>query len=212
LTAVSWSFTTSAPLSVPTALFEEVQKILADDAAAGDQFGYSVSISGDYAIVGAYREDAGGSNAGAVYIFNRTGTNTWDAGTKIVADDAAAGDYFGHSVSISGDYAVVGAHYEDGGGTNAGAGYIIESHITATPGTGEVSVKWDAVTDATSYNIYYAETSGVTTATGTKVADITGTSYTISGLTPATTYYFIVEADGPGGTALMTGEVSATTN
>ena len=99
-------------------------KIVASDAQAYDAFGCSVAISGDYAIVGAYGEDAGGSYAGAAYIFHRTGTNSWDGGVKIVASDAQAGDYFGTLVAISGDYTIVGASMEDAGGSNAGAAYI----------------------------------------------------------------------------------------
>ncbi len=103
-------------------------KITAPDAADSDLFGYSVSISGsisgDYIVVGAYSEDGAGTNRGAVYIYHRTGANTWDAGFKITAIDTQDNDEFGYSVSISGDYAIVGAPYEDGGGTDRGAAYI----------------------------------------------------------------------------------------
>lgn len=108
--------------------WDDGTKIIASDAQELDLFGYSVSIDGDYVIVGSYWEDDGGSNAGAAYIFNRTGTNAWDAGTKIVADDAHTNDWFGASVSIHGDYAVVGVEGYDGGDgdplANAGAVYI----------------------------------------------------------------------------------------
>ena len=99
-------------------------KIVATDLQAGDQFGKSVAISGDYVVVGANGEDAGGNAAGAAYIFHRTGTNTWDAGVKIVATDPQAYDEFGKSVAISGNYAVVGAYGESAGGSYAGAAYI----------------------------------------------------------------------------------------
>ncbi len=100
--------------------------IMPVDLAVRDAFGFSVAISGDYAIVGAYQEDEGGSNAGAAYIFQRTGPNTWDSGTKIMAADADAGEEFGKSVAISGNYAIVGAHLEDEGGSSAGAAYIFQ--------------------------------------------------------------------------------------
>ena len=106
-------------------------KIVAADRAADDRFGYSVAISGDYVVVGAYFEDedaAGGStltNAGSAYIFKRTGT-TWAQEAKIVASDRATNDQFGYSVAISGDYVVVGAYAEDedaaGGNTLSSAG------------------------------------------------------------------------------------------
>ncbi|MEM6398516.1 MAG: FG-GAP repeat protein, partial [Bacteroidota bacterium] len=121
--------------------YEELQKLVASDAEAGDGFGGSVSISGDYAIVGARLEDPsdgmGGtlSNAGAAYIFERSATG-WTQVQKLVASDAEASDGFGGSVSISGDYAIVGAAGEDPsdgmGGTfmSAGAAYIFERSAT----------------------------------------------------------------------------------
>src|SRR5210317_78261 len=102
-----------------TGVWGSEQKILGE--AAGDEFGKSVSISGDYAIVGAPYEDTGASSAGAAYIYTRSGT-TWGNEQKILGETAS--DLFGWSVSISGDYAIVGAQYEDTGGTNAGAAYI----------------------------------------------------------------------------------------
>lgn len=126
-------------------------KIVSSDLQAGDNFGWTVSISGDYAVVGAYNEAGGPGdplpNAGAAYIFHRTGTNTWDNGTKIVADDAQTLDRFGRSVSISGDYLVVGADAEDGGpgdpDTNAGAAYIFRRTGTNTWDTGTKIVAVD---------------------------------------------------------------------
>ncbi len=71
-------------------------KLTASDGAADDYFGYSVSISGDYAIVGAYYDDDSGSNSGSAYIFKRDGTS-WGEQAKITASDGAAGDLFGAS-------------------------------------------------------------------------------------------------------------------
>jgi hypothetical protein len=100
-------------------------KILAIDAQASDYFGEFVSISGDYAIIGANKEDTGGSKAGSAYIFKRTGVN-WAQEAKIQSADVAASDYFGSSVSISGDYAIVGATGVDGAGLNEGAVYVFK--------------------------------------------------------------------------------------
>jgi hypothetical protein len=115
-------------------------KITASIADANDQFGHSVAIDGDYAIVGVYRDDDKDSDAGAAYIFHRTGPgNTWDSRTKIVASDGASNDYFGWSVDISGDYAIVGAYAEDEGGfAAAGAAYVF--HRTGSPNS------WDSGT------------------------------------------------------------------
>ena len=98
-------------------------KIQASDKQASDNFGYSVSIDGDTIAVGAIYEDTGGSNAGAAYVFTGSGS-TWTQQAKLMASDKAADDYFGRSVSIDGDYVIVGATLEDTGGSNAGAAYI----------------------------------------------------------------------------------------
>ena len=98
----------------------------ASDAQASDKFGQSVSISGDgsYAIVGARGEN---SNAGAVYVFTRSGS-TWTQQAKLTASDAEANDQFGWSVSINPDatYAAVGARWfgRAGAAEKAGAAYI----------------------------------------------------------------------------------------
>ena len=99
------------------------QKIQASDKQAYDNFGTSVAIDddGNTAIVGAEYEGF----VGSAYIFTRSGT-TWSEQQKIQASDKQSADYFGHSVSISddGNTAIVGAWFEDTGGTNAGAAYI----------------------------------------------------------------------------------------
>ena len=108
--------------------YSEIIKATASDAAAYDYFGVSVSISGDYAIVGAYGNDDNGSNSGAVYIYKKDqgGTDTWGQVKKLTASDAAAGDYFGFSVFISGDDLIVGAYGNDDNGSNSGAVYIFK--------------------------------------------------------------------------------------
>ena len=105
--------------------WNEEAKLIAGDGKASEFFGASVSISGDYAIVGAeYAEEGGNSNQGSAYIFVRNET-TWTEEAKLLAQDGAAGDRFGVSVSISGDYAVIGSFYDDvDGNTDQGSAYI----------------------------------------------------------------------------------------
>jgi hypothetical protein len=118
--------------------WNEVQKIVPSDRAAGDGFGNSVGISANYTIIGAEGEDEdtlGGNtliSAGSAYIFERDENGNWNELQKLVAHDRSATDYFGYSISISCDYAVVGATYEDednlGQNTmnDAGSAYIFE--------------------------------------------------------------------------------------
>ena len=102
-------------------------KIQASDKQQGDAFGRELGISsdGNTVIAAAWSEDTGGSQAGAVYIFTRSGT-TWSQQAKIQASDKQAFDNFGKSVAISydGSTSIVGAMAEDAGVTNTGAAYI----------------------------------------------------------------------------------------
>jgi hypothetical protein len=100
--------------------------IQASDKQSGDSFGKYVSISGDgnTVIVAAEGEDTGADNAGAAYIFTRSGT-TWSQQAKIQASDAEAGDNFGKpSISGDGNTVIVGAIREDTIDTDAGAAYL----------------------------------------------------------------------------------------
>ena len=115
----------------------------ASNAEGGDQFGSSVSVLGATLVVGALAENssAGGGeadnsvqDAGAAYVFVRTGT-TWTQQAYLKASNAGTGDRFGDSVGISGDTLVVGAKGEDSsaaGGeadnsaNGAGAVYVIK--------------------------------------------------------------------------------------
>ncbi len=98
-------------------------KLTAMGAAAGDNFGFSVSVDGDTAVVGAYQDDDAGSTSGSAYVFTRSGS-TWTQQAKLTAADAATGDHFGFSVAVSGDTAVVGARFDDFRATNSGSAYI----------------------------------------------------------------------------------------
>jgi len=101
----------------------EQDKLLASDGATGDYFGVSVSIDGDYAIIGAHRDDDNGEDSGSAYIFTRSGT-TWNQQDKLIPSDGAAEDLFGNSVSIDGDYAIIGAFWDDDNGDLSGSAYI----------------------------------------------------------------------------------------
>lgn len=104
--------------------FAQQAKLTASDAAASDRFGSDVAVSGNTAVVGASQDDhAAGTDAGAAYVFFRSGT-VWSQQAKLVASDAAGSDFFGTSVAISGDTIVVGAFFSDNGGTDAGAAYV----------------------------------------------------------------------------------------
>ena len=107
--------------------WRQVAKLLASDGAADDHLGYAVSISGDTVVVGAYGDDDNGDASGSAYVFVKpaegwSGMLSEDA--KLLTSDAAAGDEFGWSVSISGDAIVIGAHADDDHGAGTGSAYI----------------------------------------------------------------------------------------
>ena len=81
--------------------------------------------------------------------------------------------------------------------------------VTPTTGDGEVTISWDRVTDATSYNIYWSTSQGVTKDTGTKISTFSS-PYTHTGLTNGTTYYYVVTAENDYGESDESDEVSAT--
>jgi len=85
-------------------------RLRAADATAGDGFGRAASLSGDVAVIGAPTADPGGrADAGAAYVFARSGT-TWSQQAKIAASDGVAGDNFGSAAVLRGTTLVVGAH------------------------------------------------------------------------------------------------------
>ena len=116
--------TTDRPIDKHQLLHLPQSKLTADDGAANDEFGYSVAIDGNTAVVGAYQDDdaTNGDNSGSVHVFTRSSsTAPWSWAAKLTADDAAAGDEFGISVAVHGDTIVVGAHQND---SSKGAAYV----------------------------------------------------------------------------------------
>eukprot|EP01043_Picozoa_sp_COSAG02_P085873 COSAG02_NODE_23442_length_718_cov_4.101777_1_plen_143_part_10 len=108
-------------------LAEAWSKLLASDGSQSDWFGNSVALDGEVLVVGAYLDDnAGGSNAGAVYVFVRdAGSGAWSEAQKLLASDGSQYDRFGISVALDGEVLVVGAYEDDDAdGSNAGAVYV----------------------------------------------------------------------------------------
>ena len=101
--------------------WSQAAKLIADDGAQGNRFGYRVAISGDYLVVAAIYD-----GAGSAYVFERQPDRTWVQVQKLRPADAQAGDEFGKSVAISGDVIVVGARGDDDQGFSAGSAYVFE--------------------------------------------------------------------------------------
>ena len=99
-------------------------KLGASDGATGDQLGLSVAVNGNTAVLGAPFDDPGTTtDAGAAYVFVRSGT-VWSEEATLVASDAADGDNFGISVAIYGDTIVVGSEFDDAPEVQRGSAYV----------------------------------------------------------------------------------------
>ena len=110
-----------------TGSWQETAKLVASDGAEYDSFGRSVSLSGTTAIVGAYLDDDKGTSSGSAYVFEKDdSTGDWKEISKLTASDGQQYDNFGHSVSVSGNTAIVGAFQDDDNGDNSGSAYVYE--------------------------------------------------------------------------------------
>jgi len=133
------------PLVVdPVVTSTQESELTASNGAQGDLFGWSVSVSGNTAVVGAYDKTVNSnSGQGAAYVFVESG-ETWTQEAEITASDGAANDNFGYSVSVSGNTAVVGARYktvnsnfEQGGAyvfVRSGVTWTQQAELTASDG------------------------------------------------------------------------------
>lgn len=98
----------------------ETSKLLPSDGAAGDSFGWAVAVSEDLVVVGALSVDDLGIDSGAVYVFERSGTD-WNESAKLVASDGSASHRFGYSVDATAETIVVGAPLN-----GSGKAYVFE--------------------------------------------------------------------------------------
>ena len=114
----------------------ETAKLTASDGAALDYFGYSVAVDGDTVLVGAYQDDDeenDSEDSGSAYIFTKPNSSgswaDWDPmedteTAKLTASDGADDDWFGVSVALDGNTAVIGASGDDDKGIDSGSVYV----------------------------------------------------------------------------------------
>lgn len=124
--------------------------IKASNTVAGDRFGdaYSVALSGDTLVVGAYLQDSlasgvdgnqvnnGAPDSGAVYVFTRNSSGKWSQQAYLKASNTDAGDWFGYSVALSGDTLAVSAVQEASSANGVGG----NQRDNSAPGSGAVYV------------------------------------------------------------------------
>jgi hypothetical protein len=91
-------------------VWSQQAKLTAPDACDGDNFGYSIALDANTAVIGAYKCDINGfADAGAAYVFVRADSN-WVCEKKLTASDAKDGAQFGNSVAIDTDIVLVGSY------------------------------------------------------------------------------------------------------
>ena len=127
-------------------------KLIANDIAPGDLFGYSVAISGDTALIGAYGNDDLAPDAGAAYIFVRSGIS-WIQQAKLTSSDAQQFDHFGASVAIDGDTALIGAFGKDNLTADSGAAYIFVRNGTVWTEQAKLQLNTPVASDLFGYSV-----------------------------------------------------------
>lgn len=101
----------------------EEQKLSASDGSPVDEYGHSVALEGDVAVVGSPQDADAGAFSGSAYVHRRIGS-TWVEEQKLTASDGEPFDLFGIAVDLSGDVIVVGAYDADGLEQDTGAAYV----------------------------------------------------------------------------------------
>ena len=130
----------------------EMAKLIAEDSASNDFFGFSIALSDDTAVIGALRDDDNGVDSGSVYVFTRFGTN-WSQQTKFTATDSGAGDEFGGHVALDGDIAVIGARHDDDKGVDSGSAYVFTRSGTAWSQQAKLTASDGAAGDEFGYSV-----------------------------------------------------------
>ena len=124
------------------ATWTQQAKLTAPDGIPADEFGFSVVLDGDTALIGA--SYAGNGWSGKAYVFTRTGT-TWAVEATLTASDGQPEDQFGWSVSLSGDFAVIGSVYDD---ERTGSAYVFTRTDTTWTQQAKLSASDAALEDA----------------------------------------------------------------
>lgn len=118
----------------------QTKKLSSDKPQMGAAFGVSVAVWGPYIAIGAPGEQVKFSTQGAVYIYVFDGTD-WLLKTKLTAFDGQKGDAFGKTLSMRGDYLLVGAPSRDENTTDTGVTYVYQLLSGNWVNTGRYSIQ-----------------------------------------------------------------------
>jgi hypothetical protein len=131
----------------------EVDKLIASDATAGDQFGYAVSLHGNRLVVTAPRDDDASFNSGTAYVFEHNGMDWIEMG-KLGPDAVVFEELFGTAVSLDGDRVIIGAYNGvNPGGTRTGTAYIFQGSGMSWSQVGKFNAADGAANDYFGYAV-----------------------------------------------------------
>ena len=133
-------------------LWVQQGKLVASDPQSDDQFGTTVTVSGDKAVVGGPFNDDFGGSTGSAYVFVRSG-ETWSFSEKLLPNDPHSPAQFGYSVAIDGDLMAIGARRHQDLGNNAGAAYVFAKGIETWTQQKKILASDGAADDRFGYSI-----------------------------------------------------------
>ena len=115
---------------IPSSSYAQIFKIAHPDTTIGNGFGTSVSIDGNRALIGATAENVCGLNSGAAYIYEKDSEDEkWKPVARLTPSSCVEGDFFGRSLSIHGDRAVIAASSTIPNRNASNAAYIFERNL-----------------------------------------------------------------------------------
>jgi hypothetical protein len=168
--------------------WSQQQELTASDGAAGDQFGFSVALSGTTALVGAYNKTVGSNVVqGAAYVFTFNGS-AWIQQQELTASDGSSNDYFGYSVAVSGTTALVGANIKTiGSNFQQGTAYVFTFNGSTWIQQQELTASNGAADDVFGYSVALSGTTALVGAYNKTIGAIAGQGaayvFTFSGST-----------------------------
>jgi len=182
----------------------QTAKLTASDGTANANFGFSVSISGNTAVVGANGAVVGGINQGAAYVFTGSGS-AWAQAAELTASDGTANAHFGISVAISGNTIVVGAYDATVNSINQGAAYVF-----VEPAGG-----WAGVTQPITQQAELTASDGTASDWFGRSVAISGSTLVVGapaplgGINPGAAYVFAEPSGGWAGNLTQTAELTS---
>jgi hypothetical protein len=166
-------FCISLSLAAHAVPFQQT-KITPTPTQAADEFGFSVSLSGNTLIAGAPLRNEPATDSGAAFVFDQQSPGVWTQTRTLAPADFAANDTFGWAVAMSGDTAIVGAKGDDDQGNSAGSAYIFQCDQGGPQNWGQVAKLFASDPAASDQFGYALAISGTTAVIGAFAKDGSG--------------------------------------